>query len=157
VLRASRIEWLESRLYPKQEDTDSPEASLLLASPSKLVGIPGTWMAAGGVDVLRREARAFDEAFLRAGVKARMKEYVKMPNMLLKLDKLPEFPVISDVVEVVRTCGSRNVIYSLSHSVMTDTNICPLTCWAIIIFGSLKIKRVTIWRQLLGCLMPITR
>jgi acetyl esterase/lipase len=104
VLRASHIEWLVSLLYPKQEDTDSPEASLLLASPSQLVGIPDTWMAAGGVDVLRREARAFDEAFLRAGVKARMKEYIKMPNMLLQLDKLPELPVISDVVEVVRTC-----------------------------------------------------
>lgn len=39
------------------------------------------------------------------------------------------------------------MIYSLNHSVMTDPNLCPLTCDATIIFGSLKIKRVTIWRR----------
>lgn len=80
MLRASRIEWLESLLYPKQEDIDSPEASLRLALSSQLVGIPNTWMAAGGVVALRREVRAFDEAFLRAGAKARMKEYIKYPT-----------------------------------------------------------------------------
>ena len=60
-------------------------------------------MAVAGVDVLRGEGIAFAEALLKAGVKVRVKEYEKMPHLLLQLDKLLEFPVI-DVVEVVRTC-----------------------------------------------------
>jgi acetyl esterase/lipase len=108
ALGASRIEWYESLLYPNQKDTESPEASPLLASPSELAGVPDTWMAVAEVDVLRREGIVFAEALLNAGVKVRVKEYKKMPHMMLQLDKLLELPVINDVVEVMRTCvGSR--------------------------------------------------
>ena len=59
-------------------------------------------MAVAGVDVLRGEAIAFAEALLKAGVKVRVKEYEKMPHLLLQLDKLLELPVIDKVMEVVR-------------------------------------------------------
>lgn len=62
------------------------------------------WMAVVEVDALRREGIAFSEALLNAGVKVTVKEYEKMPHMLLQVDKLLELPVIGDVVEVVRTC-----------------------------------------------------
>ena len=62
------------------------------------------WMAVAEVDVLRREGIAFAEALLNAGVKVTVKEYEKMPHMLLQVDKLLELPVIDDVVEIVRTC-----------------------------------------------------
>jgi acetyl esterase/lipase len=91
-------------LYPNKEDTESPEASPLLASPSQLAGAPDTWIAVAGVDVLRREGIAFAEALLEAGVNVRVKEYEKMPHMLLQLDKLLKLPVIDDVVEVMTTC-----------------------------------------------------
>jgi acetyl esterase/lipase len=61
-------------------------------------------MAVAEVDVLRREGIAFAEALLNAGVKVTVKEYEKMPHMLLQVDKLLELPVIDDEVEVVRTC-----------------------------------------------------
>jgi acetyl esterase/lipase len=101
---ASRIEWYESLLYPNQGDTESPEVSPLLASPGQLAGVPDTWMAIAEVDVLRREGIAFAKALLNAGVKVRVKEYEKMPHMMLQLDELLGVPVIDDVVEVVRTC-----------------------------------------------------
>jgi acetyl esterase/lipase len=101
---ASRIEWYEPLLYPNQEVTESPEASPLLASPSQLAGVPDTWMAVAEVDVLRGEGIAFAKALGNAGVKVEVKEYPKMPHMMLQLDKLLGVPVIGDVVEVVRTC-----------------------------------------------------
>ena len=47
-------------------------------------------MAVAGVDILRGEGIAFAEALLKAGVKVRVKEYEKMPHLLLQLDKLLE-------------------------------------------------------------------
>jgi acetyl esterase/lipase len=101
---AGRIEWYESLMYPNQEDTESLEASPLLASSSQLAGAPDTWMAVAEVDALRREGIAYAEALLEAGVKVEVKEYKKMPHMMLQLDKLLELSMIDDVVEVVRTC-----------------------------------------------------
>ena len=58
----------------------------------------------GGRRVLGRGGKSIAEALLNAGVKVTVKEYEKMPHMLLQVDKLLELPVIDEEVEVVRTC-----------------------------------------------------
>lgn len=101
---ASRIEWYESLLFPNQADTENPEASPLLASPSQLADLPDTLIVVAEVDPLREEALAFAKAVAEAGVKVEVKEYGKVPHMLLPLDKLLGIPVIDEVVEVIRAC-----------------------------------------------------
>lgn len=101
---AGRIEWYESLLYPNEKDTESPDASPLLASLSQLASAPDTWIGLAEVDALLKEGIAYAEALREAGVKVDVKLYERKPHMLLPMDKALKIPVVSDVVEVVKAC-----------------------------------------------------
>jgi acetyl esterase/lipase len=73
-------------------------------------------MAVAEVDALREEGIAFAKALLEAGVEVSVKEYEKMPHMMLQLDRLLELPLIDDVVKVMRTCVGLEEEESFSSS-----------------------------------------